>query len=175
MQNARRISLQKYEIDGSDGALIAQIEMPRGLWTANGAPLADAISGAGFGENPVLKIGEKTYEIHRDLLTDKLVVNRYSIYVKDDAGRKIIEATAPVEKRSSLICYNETEFLVTARSIFAFDYDVTSNDSNVARFKDVSPFLTFSSRRLYHIETEAREIEPLLLAFSFFLAVLIAY
>jgi len=175
MQNARRIGTQKYEIDGKDGTLQAQIEMPQGLWTAKGAPLSDAIASAGFGDTPILTIMEKSYQIHRDWLYEKALISYYSIYLQDDAGHKIIEAKTPVEKRASLICYKSADFLVSPKSLFTFNYEVTNQERCVAHFKDVTPFLTFSARRLYSIETNTAEIEPLPLAFAFFLAVLGAY
>lgn len=175
MQNARRTSLLTYEIDGNDGELQAQIEMPKGLWTANGAPLAQVVASSGFGDTPILTISGKSYQIHRDLLTDNLLVNCYCIYLQDDAGHKIIEAKSPVEQRSSRICYQDAAFLVVPRSLFAFNYEVTNQEICVARFKDVSPFLTYSARRSYSIETKTAEFEPLLLAFAFFLAVCSAY
>jgi hypothetical protein len=52
---------------------------------------------------------------------------------------------------------------------------VMNQEICVARFKDVTPFLTFSARRRYSIETKTGEIEPLLLTFAFFLAVCNAY
>ena len=66
-------------------------------------------------------------------------------------------------------------YVLQAHSIFSFRYELMQGERVIVSFKEVTPFLTFSSRRLYRIETEAREIEPLLLAFSFFLAVLIFY
>jgi len=175
MQNARRISLQKYEIDGTNGRLQAQIEMPHGLWAANGAPLSDVIASAGFGDTPILTMMGKSYQIHRDWLYEKALISYYSIYLQDDGGQKIIEAKAPVEKRGALICYESADFLVAPRSLFAFNYEVTHQEMCVARFKDVTPFFTFSARRRYSIETKTAETEPLLLAFAFFLAVCSAY
>jgi hypothetical protein len=175
MQYARRNSLQNYEIDGTDGALQAQIEMPRSLWTAKGAPLSDALASAGFGDTPILTLSGKSYQIHRDWLNEKALISYYSVYLQDDAGHKIIEAKTPVEKRGSLICYKGSKFLVAPRSWFAFNYEVTNQNICIARFKDVSPFLTFSARRRYSIETTTPETEPILLSFAFFLAVSSAY
>ena len=175
MQKARRTSLQTYEIDGSDGTLQSQIEMPRGVWTANGAPLAAAIASTGLSDTPILTIQGKSYRIQRDWLKEKGIISYYCIYLQDDAGYKIIEANTPFEKRASLIRYEGADFLVAPRSLFTFHYEVMNQNLCVARIKDVSPFFTFSARRSYAIETKTPEIGPLLLAFAFFLAVYSAY
>ena len=171
MQNARRTKLQQYEIDGIDGALQTQIDMPKGLWTANGAPLSGLIAGAGLDDTPVITTMGKSYSVYRDWLCEKALISYYLIYLQDDAGHKTIEAKTPGEKRASSMRYQNTDFLVAPRSLFAFNYEVMNQEICVARFKDASSFLTFSARRRYSIETETGKIEPMPLAFAFFLAV----
>ncbi len=168
---ARRTRLQKYEIDNADGTRQAEIVMPKGVWIANGAPLAGAFVNTGLANLPVLTVLGDSHPIYRDLLTNNLLTNYYSIYLLDNEGRKIIETKMPIKKRDSWIAYQDAEFLVSPRSLFAFNYELTSQKVCIARFKDISPFFTVSARRHYEIETRTAEIEPLLLAFAFFLAV----
>ena len=153
MQQARRTSLQRYEIDSRVGTLQSQIEMPNRLWTAHGAPLAAAVARVGIGDTPILTVEGKSYPVQRDWLSEKGIISYYCIYLQDDDGHRIIEANTPHEKRASLIHYQGADFLVAPRSFFAFHYEVTNQGKGLARFKDVSPFWTFSARRRYAIET----------------------
>ena len=178
-QTARRLSVERYEICDASGATQSQIAMPSRLWTANGAPLAAAIESAGLADTPQLTVCGVRYQAHRDLLSDSLVVSEYAIYLResgDEANaskRKVIEAAT--KNRATTVFFKGETYVLQAHSIFSFRYELMQGERVIVSFKEVTPFLTFSSRRLYRIETEAREIEPLLLAFSFFLAVLIFY
>lgn len=165
---AIRLTIEEATILGSNDGELAHITWPAGIWKTKNAPLSEAL-GDRWQSNPVIKIGLKKLVALRTLLTDKVLVNDFEISLKDESDQALIVANLQGSRKTIAMRFENSEYLLTRESFFSFRFSLQKDGTQILRMKDVTPFLTFSSRREFAIESE-KDIDPALLSFSFFLA-----
>lgn len=166
---AIRLTLSEATILGSNGGEIAHITWPKvGIWKTKNAPLSDAL-GDGWQSNPSIEIGSKKLVALRTLLTDKFLVNDFEISLKDESDQALIFANLKGSRKKIVMRFENSEYLLTRESFFSFRFSLQKDGTRICQMKDMTPFFTVSSRREFVIEAE-KDVEPILLSFSFFLA-----
>jgi len=177
-QRAERDSLTQYRVYGPAGDVQSEINLQRQLFTAHDAPLTPAIEGLGLADSPSVMVQGLPYRLCKTLRSNNFFANQFDLGLLGPEPNAAPAITASYGNRgwSSLVWHEGQEFLLTPKSWFGFRFELTQRNAAVAaRLRDVSPFLSMSSRRRYRIDCPAGPQAPLLLAFTFLLAVSSTY
>jgi hypothetical protein len=164
--SAKRLSLMDYEISCDQG-LLASINFSNWLWPTEGAPLSSVVDEA-LAAYPHIKADGKDYTAHRRLLTNNFLFNDYKIWLVDGNGKETISANIVAKEAAITIEYNNKTYFLKRHSIFSFHFTLEDN-SQKASFREVTKFLTLSSKKDFQIDS-VESIDAVLLGFSFFLA-----
>lgn len=172
MYKAHRTALAEYAITDNSDQPIATFAFPKIVWGAEGAPLTAVLSSQLL-SNPTFDIGGKKYTAYKKLLTNNLLANDYNIRLTGDNG-DVITAFYPGNKWTIPIEHAGVSYRLVRRTLFTFDFTLHRGETQIASFKETTPFFTFTSRKKYGMET-TETLDPELLTFSFFLAVCVTY
>ncbi len=173
MYTAKRTALNKFSLYKAGGEQIASMSFTGRLavWPAEGAPLNGAVVGSGLGAYPEFILNGIAYKAQRALLSNQFIFNSYDIWLGKD-GRKAIEIRTSPPSWTWPISYQGKTYLLKRKHLFAFKYELSSEDGRrIASFTDSTPFLQFSERRDFAIDTTG-PVDEMLLAFSFWIAVI---
>jgi hypothetical protein len=177
-QSAERLSLSEYRIYAISGALQSEIILHKLIFTTSQAPLTPALKALNWADSPSLTVDGQRFRYYKTLRSNKFFANHFDLGLQAmDAttGTPAVTAQYGARGQTTLIEYLGRDYLLTPKSLFGFKFELCLVDVAVARFKEVTPFWTFSSRRRYQLEALAEPLPPLLLAFAFLLAVSSTY
>lgn len=177
-QTAERENLNEYRIDTPSGQVQTKIALQRRIFTAKQAPLTPSLEALGISDTPTVTVQGKDYRFFKSLRNDKVFANHFDLGLQAlDAKQSSPAITARYGGKgwTTMIRFEGAEYSLKPTSWFGFGFELRSASKVEARFKDVSPFLTFSSRRRYLIESSDGALPPLLMAFAFLLALSSTY
>lgn len=172
MYKAHRTALAAYAITDNSDQPIANFAFTKFAWGAEGAPLSAVLSSKLL-SNPTFDICGKKYTAYKKLLTNNFLANDYSIRLTDDKG-DVITAFFPGNKWTVTIEQAGVSYRLVRHTVFTFNFTLHRGETQIATFKETTPFFTFTSRKKYAMEA-TETLDPELLAFSFFLAVCVTY
>lgn len=172
---AERLSLNEYRIYAPSGCVQSEIQLHKRIFTADQAPLTPLLQSLRLADAPSVKVDGQPYRFFKTLLTDKFFANHFDLGLQAGQDEPAITARFGGKGWATLINHEGLEYTLKPTSWFGFAFELRRGAVEVARFKDVSPFLTFSSRRRYQLDAPAGPLPPLLLAFAFLLAVSSTY
>jgi hypothetical protein len=103
---------------------------------------------------------------------DQFFSNRFDLGLQGPgpASPPAITASYGSHGSGNLIRHESREYMLTPKSWFGLKFELAQGALIVAKFKDVSPFMTPSSKRRYQIDCPAGQQSALLLCFAFLLA-----
>ncbi len=175
-QTAERLSLSEYRIYAPSGQVQTDIALHQRVFAACDAPLTPALKALGLADTPTVTVDGRTLRYCKALRSDKFFANRFDLSLQaPDSAETAITARFGGKGWTTLIRFEGQEFALTPKSWFGFKFELRRGEVLVARFTDVSPFLSFSSRRRYLIEYPTQPLAPVLLAFGFLLALSSTY
>ena len=176
-QFAERLSLNTYKIYALSGETQSEIQLQRGIFAASGAPLTPMLKDLKLTDAPCVTVQGAAYHFFKLLRNDHFFANRFDLGLQELSSTTSPAITAQFGGRGKInvITYLDQEYTLVPRSWFGFGFELYRGTEMVARFKDVSPFLSFSSRRRYLIDYPTQPQPPLLVAFTFLLAVNCTY
>ncbi len=169
MYRAKRVSLSEIELYDPAGALLARSILPNIIWRTEEAPISDALTSK-LQSRPEIDVGGRKYLVHRRLASNNWLVNDFALSLCDGNGADVATADMKAGKWTHVIVFAGKNYTLVRHGFFRFDFELEESGRRIARFRDVTPFLTFNVRRDFVIEGDA-SIDPVLLSLSVFIAI----
>lgn len=165
---AKRLELGAWEVLQADGTSLASLRYPKFLWHTKGT-LSES-GGDPFVINPVMEMDGERYFFSRELINPQEFTPHYRIVGGSEAHPGLIEADHPPGLTLGLV-YREVAYQLRRESRWSYRYTLLRDATALARFRDTTPFFTFSARREYALET-LEDLPAQLVCLSFFLTAL---
>ena len=172
---AERLSLNEYRIYAPSGCVQSEIQLHKRIFTADQAPLTPLLKSLRLTDAPSVTVDGQPYRFFKTLRSAKFFASHYDLGLQADQDEPAITARFGGKGWVTLIKHEGLEYTLKPTSVFGFAYELHRGAVEAARFKDVSPFFSVSSRRRYQLDAPAGPLPPLLLAFAFLLAVSSTY
>lgn len=176
MYTAERTDLNKYVLhkDGRQQISAIQFTDKFAVWPAEGAPLTGSITGSALDAYPQFLINGTAYTARRKLLTNNFLLNHYDVWLDKD-GEAVIKIRLEPPKWKSRLSYQGQDYILERHGTFTFRYTLSDAAGQpVASFRETTPFLQFSVRRNFALQT-FRPIDEILLTFAFWIGVTTIY
>lgn len=168
MYTASRPVIGQYEVKNSAGKNVVSIVMPKGVWDTEKAPLQGLVNATGLASCPQFEWNSQTFPVKREILTNNYLYNFYRIWIEKE-GQVAIEATSNGLSKPIVISYKGEEYSLVRKSLFIFDFTLQKNDRTIARFKDTTPFLSFTSKRTFSLHN-TQDVDDMLIGFCFWMS-----
>ncbi len=169
---AKRLSLSQANIYQNDAQPLCSIVWPAvRTWSCENSVIGDPyFQDKSLGSYPLLTVLGKTYTARRKILTNKFFGNNYEISLLDENDKTKISAISPswIWKKTE-IRFNDQTYYLIRKKFFQFYFILYRFEKEIGQLTDVTPFLTFSSKREFSLSLES-PADLMLLSFSFFLA-----
>lgn len=169
---AKRESLSTASIYEANGQQVGLINWPvKAIWSCENAAIGDPYDqDKSLGSYPALCIKDSKLIARRKLLTNHFFGNEYQISLWDENGEMVISALVGGSIwRKIKITHKNQNYFIKRTKFFQFNFVLQKLEVEIGQFKDVTPFLNFSSYREFSLSVD-ESVDPKLIIFSFFLA-----
>jgi|GEM_PF-6392841 hypothetical protein len=176
MYTAERTDLNKYILykEGRQTVSTIQFTDKFAVWPAEGAPLTASITGSALDAYPQFSINGVSYTARRKLLTNNFLLNHYDVWL-DKGGEAAIKIRLEPPKWKSRLSYQGRDYILERHGTFTFRYTLSDAAGQlIASFRETTPFLQFSVRRNFSLQTFG-PIDEVLLTFAFWIGATTIY
>ncbi|HRI77489.1 MAG TPA: hypothetical protein PLX33_10965 [Alphaproteobacteria bacterium] len=169
---AERTSLTGYVLHGVAGGDNVEIHYAQGLWMPGSKP--GDVSALGRPRSfPRIVTPDETLTLVRRITYGGFLRTDYDVDFLDAQGNVKIAAQMPAE-RLSHFSFEGATYTLDQISRLSFRPLLLRGDMHVARFRETTPFLSFTSRKTYQLQVQT-DVPPLALAAAFFISVMKFY
>ncbi|MBW7910426.1 MAG: hypothetical protein H3C49_03995 [Alphaproteobacteria bacterium] len=169
---AERASLTGYVLHGVAGSGTVEIKYAQGLWMPGSKP--GDVSALGRPRSfPQIVMPDETLTLVRRITYGGFLRTDYDVDFLDAQGNVKLAAALPAGPLSRF-SFGGAAYKVDQISRLSFRPVLLRDDTQVARFRETTPFLSFSSRKTYQLQVQT-DVPPLALAAAFFISVMKFY
>ncbi|HCS24266.1 MAG TPA: hypothetical protein PLW48_02610 [Alphaproteobacteria bacterium] len=169
---AERISLADYALQGLANGATVELRYARGLWMPGRKPGDVSVLGRPL-SFPQIFMPDETLTLVRRIAYGGFLRTDYDVDFLDAQGNVKIAAQMPAGRLSHFSLDGAT-YTLDQISRLSFRPLLMRGDMHVARFRETTPFLSFSSRKTYQLQAQT-DVPPLALAAAFFISVMKFY
>lgn len=176
MYTAERTDLNEFTLHNERQELVSTIKFTNkfAVWPAEGAPLTASIVGSALDAYPNFSINGTSYVARRRLLTNNFMFNHYDVWL-DKNGEQAIKIRLEPPKWKSRLSYQGQDYILERHGTFTFRYTLSDAAGQlIASFRETTPFLQFSVRRNFSLQTFV-PIDEVLLTFAFWIGATTIY